>query len=637
MIIGISGSPFPEGNTDRLVRAVLHRSGDKTDFVNLSTLRFDSCRACAHLCAATNICPLEDDLRPYFEPIRDADAIVLGTPIHAGLITGWMYSFLTRLSCFSHVRHPLAKKPVILVTTGCFAKSIERATVGFADIVVRQTRGANIGGQILHATSIPPCFECGEGNECKVGGLWRMVGGDEERLKSFEVTPESFTRWEDNPETVAQVEVSGSYLSGLSGDPRYAAEGDRITLTPSSPTETLESLQRIGNVYRSGKMMTDKERVHAVMQGDAIDRMPVHASYTHLYQMDHFDELTGLPRHHYKKWLYSPAEEFLSTFATILDAAPFDIVQPPARPSAIERKSTRFLEKDGKPFLYHEDEDRLEAIPLVTKSGHGTDDHRANEEQIVFSPSDIDEKVRVVLAESRLAGGAADELIGIVEALGDTRFVMTGGVVGTIYSCGQWLGQTNLFLFLLQEPELVEYLCNRITEQNIETIRVLAHAGGDAIFIDDATATSDMISPQMYERFSLPYMKRMVAEIKSHGHKAVVIYFGGVSDRLDKIAEIGADVLNMETSMKSYINDLGTTAKSIGDRMTLCMNLNPYEHIQLQTDEGLESIMRQQAEAGMDARGLIACSASPITMKTPLSRVRKFIELGRSMPVVKAF
>jgi multimeric flavodoxin WrbA len=215
MILGISGSPIPDGNTDRIVQAVLQRSGAKTDFVNLSGLKFDSCRACAHLCAATNICPLEDDLRPYFEPIRDAEAIILGTPIHAGLMTGWTYSFLTRLSCFSHVRHPLRSKPILLVITGCFAGSEEGTVPMVTDIVRRQTRGAKVIGHIFHATSIPPCFKCGEGNRCKVGGLWGMLGRDDEKLKNFEVTPESFTRWEDSAETVLHVGKYACLLADL--------------------------------------------------------------------------------------------------------------------------------------------------------------------------------------------------------------------------------------------------------------------------------------------------------------------------------------------------------------------------------------------------------------------------------------
>jgi multimeric flavodoxin WrbA len=73
-IIGIGGSPIVEGNRDRIIKAVLEQSAREHALLNLSMLTYAPCRACAHLCATTNLCALDDDLKPYFELIRDADA-----------------------------------------------------------------------------------------------------------------------------------------------------------------------------------------------------------------------------------------------------------------------------------------------------------------------------------------------------------------------------------------------------------------------------------------------------------------------------------------------------------------------------------------------------------------------------------
>ena len=155
-VVGVSGSPIVGGNTDRMVKALLEQSGKDHIFINLSTLRYDPCRACAHLCARTNLCPLDDDLKPYFEPLMNAEALVLGTPIHAGNMTGWMFSFTTRWSCFSHVTHPLEGKPVLLVVTGCFEETERRAVPRFAENVIQQSRGAKIIGHIYHTTTTRP-------------------------------------------------------------------------------------------------------------------------------------------------------------------------------------------------------------------------------------------------------------------------------------------------------------------------------------------------------------------------------------------------------------------------------------------------------------------------------------------------
>jgi uroporphyrinogen decarboxylase len=291
-----------------------------------------------------------------------------------------------------------------------------------------------------------------------------------------------------------------------------------------------------------------------------------------------------------------------------------------------------YVERDGTPYLHDRETDSWKELPTLTKAGHGSEDYQAQEKQSVYTKADVDRLVQVVPAAERIARGEAEGCRAVVRELGGTGFIMAGGVIGTIYLCGQYLGQTNLFMKLIDEPDLVEYLANRLTEQNISQIRTLAAAGGDAIYIDDATATSEMISVPMYERFSMPYMKRMVDEIHRVGHKAIVIYFGGVMDRLEQIASLGADGLNMEASMKGYVNDLGEIARRIGDRVTLFTNLNPYDHIQVLPMEGLKTVMRRQVESASSARGLVVCSASPITMGTPLSRVRAFIDYARALP-----
>lgn len=377
--------------------------------------------------------------------------------------------------------------------------------------------------------------------------------------------------------------------------------------------------------------MTNKERIHAVLKGKPTDRMPVHVSYRQLYQKDHFGELTGLPAHHYMKWLYSSHEEFAQTYRQINAAAPFDLLQPPARPSSLQRMRVRFVEKDGKPYLYNKDDDTWYPIRAFGKSGHAGEDETANQTQHVFSHRDIEDRIPIRNAGQRVKDGDIDGLLEVTESSGDTEFIVSGGVVGTVYGCGEWLGQTNVFYQMFDHPDLVEHLCKRLTDRNVEIIRALARAGGDAIYIDDAMATSDMISVASFETYCVPYMRQLVEEIHVQRHKAIIIYFGGVADRLEQIASIGADGLQVEASMKGYVNDIGLIAERIGGRISLFGNVNPYVHLQRMSDEELEEVMQAQASAGARARGFITSTGSPVTMRTELGRVRKFIEFGRTL------
>ena len=373
--------------------------------------------------------------------------------------------------------------------------------------------------------------------------------------------------------------------------------------------------------------LNDKQRIHAVLEGKPVDRMPVTCLYNQLVILDHFAELAGKPDWQRHEWLNAAPADHLATYRTILERAPFEILQPQHAAPRSERENTKFVVDGGR--VYRKDMRSGALTLLQAMSGHATD-YRANETQLVHDRHDIDEQFKLQTAEQKIADGIYDFVHETVAELGSDHFILTGGVVGTLYLCHNYVGLTNLFELLASDPDLIDYLSQKILEQNIEDIRAQASAGGDAIYIDDATATSDMISVRHYERFCLPYMKQMVDEIHRLGHKAIVIYFGGVADRLEQITSLGADGLSVETSMKGYTNDIQSIARRVGRRVTLFGNIDPVGVLQDGTDAQLEAEIHRQTVAAKLARGFIMCTGSPITPSTSLQRMRRFIDLSRA-------
>lgn len=214
-ILGISGSPFPGGNTDRLVKALLEKSGRETVFVNLSKLDFKPCRGCCHLCATTNMCGRKDELIPYLEMLLDSEALVMGTPFQLGGPTGFMYNFITRLFSFHHVNRLLVDKPAVLVSVGIKPKEIQNGIANY-EAQVTHADQFDILGHIYFNSHTPPCLKCGAGHYCQVGGLWKYIlGEDEKKLKEFKFTPDKFKKWEDCAQIVDEVEKYGRLLSAL--------------------------------------------------------------------------------------------------------------------------------------------------------------------------------------------------------------------------------------------------------------------------------------------------------------------------------------------------------------------------------------------------------------------------------------
>lgn len=87
-VIGINGSPRKGWNTSTLVDEALEGArskGAETERVDLYDLDFMGCRscfACKRVGLEDHRCTYRDGLTPVLERVREADALVLGTPIY---------------------------------------------------------------------------------------------------------------------------------------------------------------------------------------------------------------------------------------------------------------------------------------------------------------------------------------------------------------------------------------------------------------------------------------------------------------------------------------------------------------------------------------------------------------------------
>ncbi|MHC4884489.1 MAG: flavodoxin family protein [Planctomycetota bacterium] len=209
-VLGFSaGGCGRDGNVDRMVKALLDKSGQESEFVKLTDLTYSGCKGCVNLCAKPQCCTMEDDLKPWYEKILEADALVIGAPVYFDAINGMAYSFLERFYGYRHVTIPVAGKPVYVVISGGME-------LDHAEAQIRRMLGdffqMEIAGVIRYASQTPPCFRCGRHKECTIGGLYMMMG---EAAKDATIQPEMFQQWEDNEEVAAQVESCAAGLAKL--------------------------------------------------------------------------------------------------------------------------------------------------------------------------------------------------------------------------------------------------------------------------------------------------------------------------------------------------------------------------------------------------------------------------------------
>jgi multimeric flavodoxin WrbA len=103
-ILAFNGSPRKKWNTATLLEKALEGAasqGAKTELIHLYDLNFKGCMSCFSCKTrggySYGTCAVKDDLAQILKKIEEADALILGSPIYFGTVSGVMRSFMERL------------------------------------------------------------------------------------------------------------------------------------------------------------------------------------------------------------------------------------------------------------------------------------------------------------------------------------------------------------------------------------------------------------------------------------------------------------------------------------------------------------------------------------------------------------
>lgn len=98
LVIGLNGSPNKNGNTAFLLNAAgetVREMGAEFELIQASEalkgVRLSFCSACSSPC--TGVCYQNKKLAKVFERLRQAEAVILGSPVYFGTVSGQMKAF----------------------------------------------------------------------------------------------------------------------------------------------------------------------------------------------------------------------------------------------------------------------------------------------------------------------------------------------------------------------------------------------------------------------------------------------------------------------------------------------------------------------------------------------------------------
>lgn len=97
-VIGIIGSPRKNGNTELITAHALRaidQEGLDTELVRLAGLDIRPCNACEK-CKKEEKCSIDDDFFTVFLKMKQADGIILASPVYYGSATALIKAFIER-------------------------------------------------------------------------------------------------------------------------------------------------------------------------------------------------------------------------------------------------------------------------------------------------------------------------------------------------------------------------------------------------------------------------------------------------------------------------------------------------------------------------------------------------------------
>lgn len=120
-VIGIVGSPRKTGNVSCIVNEVLRGakdSGAETKVYYVNSMNIKGCQSCMY-CRRHDTCSIKDDMQLIYEDIKNADAVVIGTPIYIYQVSGQTKILMDRFYPLTDEKHNprFGTKKLVMVYT----------------------------------------------------------------------------------------------------------------------------------------------------------------------------------------------------------------------------------------------------------------------------------------------------------------------------------------------------------------------------------------------------------------------------------------------------------------------------------------------------------------------------------------
>ncbi len=226
---------------------------------------------------------------------------------------------------------------------------------------------------------------------------------------------------------------------------------------------------------------------------------------------------------------------------------------------------------------------------------------------------DLDKIRDYSLDESRVA-----KILEAVKILGEKygdELPVIGSMIGP-FSLAQHINGDAWFGNLFTGEPIVAELLDFCADFNVAYAKAMVENGADTLAIIDPTASYELIGGEFYEKFALPYQKRLVDAMKELDVATVLHICGNTTNGLAIMEKTGVEGISVDQKV-----DIAT-AKGNVENALIIGNIDPVAALWNGTPELVAEESKKILDAGV---GLLAPGCGIVSM-TPNANLQKMVE-----------
>lgn len=193
----------------------------------------------------------------------------------------------------------------------------------------------------------------------------------------------------------------------------------------------------------------------------------------------------------------------------------------------------------------------------------------------------------------------------------DGQFAIMGGDWSPFWHDAiDLIGMENLYIKMYSEPDVVDAVLKHLVDYYFDVSKSTFDAAADAMDIffignDFGSQTGPLMSPEMFDRFMVPHLKRLCDLGHSYGLKTQMHCCGGVYELIPSMIDAGIDSLHaVQVSCRGM--ELARLKSDFGDKIVFNGGIDSHHTLMEKDTAGVKEDTRKVLKTMMPGGGYIA-------------------------------